>query len=80
MSGLIDPFESCEVITPSDDEELTHISRAVYIPYDGNMAVITTAGSQVTFEGLKGGTLLPGQFRQILATGTSVSGSLINCW
>ena len=80
MSGMIDPFERCEEVTNSDTTELTNTSRTLYIPSNGDLKVTTVGGDTVTFIGLSAGAFIPGRFRQVWDTGTTVSGAIINCW
>lgn len=77
---MIDPFENCEEVVVSDTEDLVNVSRALYIPSDGDLAVITAGGSDVIFQNLVGGTFIPGRFRRVLSTGTTVTGTILSCY
>lgn len=59
-------------ITPSDTLELTEVVRFIYVGGDGNVTAIGLDDeTAVTFIGLKAGTVLPGRFTAVKATGTT---------
>ena len=57
-------------VTPSDAHGLAACSH-IYCGEDGNIAVVTEEGSEVTFTGLKAGTMLPVSVQKVKATGTT---------
>jgi hypothetical protein len=58
-------------ITPSDSTDLTAETRAIYVGSAGDLVAVLSLGSELSFVGLAGGTVLPVRARRIKATGTS---------
>ncbi len=65
-----------EAVTPHDTNELTKFSRALYVGGAGNVAVITTDGSALTFTAVAAGTTLAVQCKQVKATNTTATAIL----
>ena len=63
-------------ITPHDINELTYITRAIYVGVPGNVAVQDINGNDVTFSNAPSGLQIPIRLRKIYATGTT-AGALI---
>lgn len=59
-------------ITPADSI-LTTKARALYIGTGGNVTVLTSNGSSVTFSNVVAGTILPVSVKQVSSTGTTAS-------
>jgi len=72
--GLTGPADNAFAVTPSDSENLEFVARAVYVGTDGNVAVITSGGDEVTFQNLNQGSILPVRVSRVLATGTTATG------
>lgn len=66
-------------VTPSDTNELTVVSRAIYVGGGGSLAVVLNSGQTVTFAGVNAGAILPIRAKKVLAAGTSAS-SIINLY
>lgn len=61
-------------VTPADGTDLPRgICNGIYVGGAGAVAVITEAGSTVTFAAVPVGTLLQIRARRILATGTAAT-------
>lgn len=59
-------------ITPHDGKDLDHITRGIYVGSDaGNVRAIGVDGSDTTYNALPVGTVIPGQFKRVMATGTT---------
>ena len=58
-------------ITPSDVTDLPELIRAIYAGGPGQITLKTPSGTNVTFEGISAGTILPVRARAVLATGTT---------
>lgn len=69
--GLDSPATGIESVTL--DADLTHLSRALWVGADGDVAVLTARGETVTVPGVKQGTLLPVRIKQVKTTGTTVA-------
>ena len=61
-------------VTKSDSEELTYVSRGLYIGTGGTLKVTFEDGSVGEFTGILGGTVYPFAVRKVWATGTGSSG------
>ena len=74
-AGSLDvPASICRPIEPSDSVALQDLCRAIYIGSAGTLRLIDAGGNIVTFEGVVAGSILPGGARQVLNTGTTVTG------
>ena len=60
-------------ITPSDTVNLT-TPAVIYVGTGGNVVVTTAQGTQVTFTGVQGGTVIPVQVLRVWNTNTTASG------
>jgi hypothetical protein len=60
-------------ITPSDSADLVVAARSIYIGGDGDVSLITTGGTTLTFTGLLAGTILPVRAQRVRVTGTTAS-------
>ena len=72
-SGIDGPAMDGFAITPDDLNDIAEVTRALYIGGAGDITVITKTGSQITFNGLNNGSILPVRVSRILATGTTAS-------
>ncbi|WP_020474231.1 spike base protein, RCAP_Rcc01079 family [Zavarzinella formosa] len=72
-SGLVAPYAHAAVLTKSDTDELTKVSRALYVGGTGNINVVTAAGETVLFSAIPVGTLLPIRIKQLLSTNTTAT-------
>lgn len=59
-------------VTPSDSVNLSQPS-VIYVGGAGNVKVTTAQGSDVTFTGVLGGTVLPVQVIRVWSTGTTAT-------
>lgn len=58
-------------IAPSDSTDLSTETRAIYVGSAGDLVAVLSSGSELSFVGLAGGTVLPVRARRVKATGTS---------
>jgi hypothetical protein len=58
-------------ITPHNDNELSFITRAVYVGTGGDLAVELIGGGTVTFRKLPDAALLPIRARKVLTSSTA---------
>jgi hypothetical protein len=71
--GWTSPFTGAFTVVPSDIEDFTTATRAVWVGGTGNVRVITTDGSVVTFSSVPSGTQLDIQAARITSTGTTAT-------
>jgi hypothetical protein len=70
--GLDSPFTDGEPITPSDNNELTYVTRSIWVGGAGNVALLTVSGATLTFANFGPGWL-HGRIRKVLNTGTTAT-------
>ena len=70
---LESPATRAFVITPSDANNLTVFSRAIYVGGAGNISVLTLEDHIVTFTGLLAGSILPVRVKRVNSTGTTAT-------
>ena len=73
-SGVTSPAANAVQLTPSNDE-LTFITRAVYVGVTGDLNVEMASGQEVVFVGVTAGSLLPIRITK-LKVGTSATSVL----
>jgi len=61
------------VITPSDDDNLEHATRGIYIGTAGNIKLTTTNGKTGTFVNVAAGSILPIQAIKVFETDTNAA-------
>jgi hypothetical protein len=71
--GLESPCDHAAAVTPSDDTDLTVVTRGLYVGGAGNVAVITKGGETVTFTGVVAGSILPVRVARVKATNTTAT-------
>jgi len=70
----ISPARGSFSITPNDSTELTVVPKAVYVGTGGNIvARLVGDSTDVTFNNVADGTILPFQFKLIKSTSTTAS-------
>ena len=72
-TSLESPASSAVTITPSDENDLVQVSRAVYVGGTGDLAVTMKDGSSTTFKNLIGGTVLAIRVAKVHSTGTTAT-------
>ena len=71
--GIVWPGSGAFAITPHDTNELTNVTRALWVGGAGNVKVTMENGDTVTFSGVAAGTLLPLRVRLVFTTGTTAT-------
>lgn len=71
QAGLDSPATGIEAVTY--DQDLSYLSRGLWVGADGNVSVITSRGETVTIVGVKQGTLLPIRIKRVASSGTTVA-------
>jgi hypothetical protein len=72
-SGVSGPAGNAFAITPNDDNEITAVTRAIYIGVEGDLRVTMLGGQTVTFVGLGAGILHAIRVIKVHATGTTAT-------
>lgn len=61
-------------VETSDDDDLPHVTDALFVGFTGPLKVTMAGGETVTLGPVPGGTLLPLGVRKIFKAGTSAAG------
>lgn len=71
--GFTGPGRQHAAVTPSDTEELTHVTRALWVGVAGDLAVtLAEGGNKEIYKNAQGWMIL--QVRQVWAAETTASG------
>jgi len=77
--GLTAPAPDAEEVTPSDDTDLTYVTRAVWVGGEGDLEVIMASGSTVVYHSVPAGTLLPIRVSRVKAGNTTAT-NIVAVW
>ena len=72
-TSLDSPARNAFAITPHDTNELSFVTRGIYIGGAGNLKVTTAGGDTVTFTGVLAGTIIPIQAKLVFSTLTTAT-------
>ncbi len=72
-TGITSPAFGAVAITPSDDTDLTFVTRGIYVGVAGNLKVDMEDGTTVIFVGLAAGMIHPIRAKRIYATLTTAT-------
>lgn len=67
------PARNAAAITPHDTNELTAVTRGIYVGVTGDVLLVTINGHTVTFAAVPAGSILPVQAKIVKATGTTAT-------
>lgn len=70
---LTTPGTKAFSITPHDTNELSNVTRGLYVGVSGDVLVVTAGGDEVTFLAMAAGVFHPIRAKQIKATGTTAT-------
>lgn len=73
------PATSAVAVTPHDTNELTYVTRAVYVGGGGNLKVTMADSGTVTFTAVPTGTTLNIRCKVVFSTGTTAT-SIVALW
>ncbi len=76
QEGLDSPARHAAAVTPHDTNELTAVTRGVWVGVGGDVAVTTVGGESVTIVGVQAGTMLPIRVKIIKNTATTATDML----
>lgn len=72
--GIGEPAVYAVAVTPSDNDDLANVSRALYVGGAGNVNVhMLGSRTAVVFSGVPAGTILPIRVRRVLSTSTTAT-------
>lgn len=66
-------YNRAAAITPDDNNDLTFVTRAIYVGGGNDLAVILASGDTVTFKAVPTGTILPIRAARVKSTGTTAT-------
>lgn len=67
------PARHLEAVTPHDTNELSNVSRGIYVGGAGDMTVLTANDEEVLLAAVPAGTQLPICIKRVNATGTDAT-------
>jgi hypothetical protein len=67
------PASDAFAVTPHDSTNFTTAARSLYVGVTGNVAVVTPAGTVVTFVGVPAGMILPVEAQRVNSTNTTAT-------
>ena len=73
------PYSHGAAITPHDTNELTNVTRGIYVGGAGNVKVTTVDGDTITYVAVPVGTTLDVQAKIVFATLTTAT-NLLALW
>lgn len=71
--GLTSPPKNHFAVTPSDSTDFGYVVRELYIGVSGDVAVVDSAGTVVTYKNAPAGLLLSGRFTRVNSTNTTAT-------
>jgi hypothetical protein len=71
--GLDNPAPDAVAVTPDDNTDLPLPARGLYIGGDGDVSIVTLAGSVVTFQSVLAPFVLPQRCTRVRSTGTTAT-------
>lgn len=77
--GLSSPHEHAAAVTPHDTNELTHVTRALYVGGAGALKVTMADGTTVTFAAVPAGTTIPIRVKKVFDDVTDAT-SIVALW
>jgi hypothetical protein len=73
------PLTSAVAVTPHNTNELSYVTRALYVGGTGDVAVTMQDSGDVTFADVPAGTLLPLRVKIVKSTGTDAT-NIVALW
>lgn len=77
--GLDSPATGGAAVTPHDTNELSKITRYLYVGTAGTLTVVTSDGTTLAFGAVTAGSLLPLRVKIVKSTGTGAS-NIVALW
>lgn len=66
-------------ITPSDATDFTVMARGIYVGTGGDVAIVTSDGTAVTYVGAASGSVIPMRAKRVNSTNTTAD-DLVGMW
>jgi hypothetical protein len=73
IPGLTSPAGNAVAITPHDSNELSNVTRGLYVGVTGDVVVVTANGDEVTLTALAAGVFHPIRVKQVKSTNTTAT-------
>ena len=73
VQDITEPPRHAFDIAPHDTNDLTYVTRAIWVGTGGNLKVTLLGGETVTYKNLANGTEKVGFFTRVFATGTTAT-------
>lgn len=70
-TGLTAPAAGAFPITPDDAQDLSQVSRALYVGVSGDVVVVMKSGDEITFVNAQAGSVLAVRAMRVKASGTT---------
>ena len=68
------PAQNCFVITPNDAQDLSYVTKGIYVGEGGNVSILALRGeTPVIFTNVPSGAILDVRAKKILATNTTAA-------
>lgn len=74
--SLDSPIAGGAAVTPHDTNDLTTVTRGIYLGASGDVKLITVDGDTLTFVGLSAGIIHPIRVSRVFSTGTTATSIL----
>lgn len=78
-SRISSPVYNAAAVTPHDTNELSFLTRGIYVGVSGNVALVTASGDAITLVGLAAGVIHPIRAKIIKITDTTAT-SIVALW
>jgi hypothetical protein len=79
QATVISPLTSAASVSPHNTNELSYVTRALYVGGAGDVSVTMQDGGDVVFAAVPAGTTLPIRVKVVKATGTDAT-DIIALW
>lgn len=77
--GVESPAGNAAAISKDDNNDLTAVTRGIFVGGAGNIVVTMLGGGDVTFTGVVAGTILPIRVTRVKSTNTTAT-NMVALW
>lgn len=67
------PGQDGFTITPSNTVDFTTLAKSIWVGVAGNVTLVTSRGTTLTFVGCQAGSIIPVEARRVDVTGTTAT-------